>query len=51
MTKLRTPDTFQDAMTKVLAQIGPAEAARVITALTKRDYSARTMRELSDPDT
>lgn len=51
MTKLRTPDTFQDAMTKVLAQIGPAEAARVITALTKRDYSARTMREWSDPDT
>ena len=51
MTKLRTPDTFQDAMTKILAQIGPAEAARVMTALTKRDYSARTMREWSDPDT
>ncbi len=59
MTKRRVPDTFQEAMTKVLAQIGADEAARVMTELeavhrTKKrhgPYKARSMHEWSDPDT
>jgi hypothetical protein len=44
MTKPRTPDSFADAMTKVIAQIGAAAAAKVV------DRAERTIYEWANPD-
>ncbi|USU08921.1 hypothetical protein NF700_00930 [Sphingomonadaceae bacterium OTU29MARTA1] len=50
MTKPRTPDSFADAMGKVIAQIGAAEAARVASAAAGRPYADRTVYEWANPD-
>jgi hypothetical protein len=44
MTKSRTPDSFADAMTKVMAQIGAPAAAKVV------DRAERTIYEWANPD-
>jgi len=44
MTKPRTPDSFANAMTKVIAQIGAAAAAKVV------DRAERTVYEWANPD-
>lgn len=44
MTKARTPDTFADAMTTVMAVIGAAAAAKAV------DRADRTIYEWANPD-
>lgn len=50
MTKPRTPDSFADAMGKVIAHIGATEAARVASVAAGRAYADRTIYEWSNPD-
>ena len=44
MTKARTPDSFADAMTKVMALIGAPAAAKIV------DRADRTIYEWANPD-
>jgi len=44
MTKARTPDSFADAMIKVIAQVGAAAAAKAV------DRAERTIYEWANPD-
>lgn len=50
MTKARTPDSFADAMGKVIALLGAGEAARVASEAAGRAYADRTMYEWANPD-
>jgi hypothetical protein len=50
MTKARTPDSFADAMGKVNALLGAAEAAHVASQAAGRTYADRTMYEWANPD-
>lgn len=50
MTKARIPDSFPDAMTKVMATIGAAECARVATDAGPRAAAERTIYEWANPD-
>ena len=50
MTKARTPDSFADAMGKVIALLGAGEAARIASEAAGRAYAERTMYEWANPD-
>lgn len=49
MTKERTPDSFPDAMTKVIARLGVPATAQAAT-IGAREVSERTIYEWSNPD-
>jgi hypothetical protein len=50
VTKARTPDSFADAMGKVIALLGAGEAARIASEAAGRAYAERTMYEWANPD-
>jgi len=50
MTKARTPDSFADAMGKIIGLLGAVAASDVATRAANRPYADRTMYEWANPD-